>query len=65
MMDARTLGARMRVAAEAFKVAGGKHPRIRVEGEVFEIVEAPPNSTDSDEAARTQAKFKERLGGSK
>lgn len=52
----------MQAAAAAFKAAGGKHPRVRVEGETIEIVEAPPNSTDSDEAAKTQALFKQRLG---
>lgn len=64
-MDARTLQARWRYAAEAFKAAGGKHPRVRVEGETIEIVEAPPNSTDSDEGAKTQALFNQRLGDAK
>jgi hypothetical protein len=64
-VNARLFHARMRAAAEAFKAAGGKHPRIRVEGETIEIVEAPPNSTESDEAARTQALFNKRLGDAK
>lgn len=65
MRDTRAFHARMRAAAEAFRLAGGRNPRVRVEGEVIEIIEAGVNSTDSDEAARTQAKFRASLGDAK
>lgn len=64
-MDARQFHARMNAAAKAFRLAGGKNPRVRIDGETIEIVEAPVNSTDGDKAARTQSRIEERLGGSK
>lgn len=64
-MKPREFHARMKAAATAFRLAGGRNPLVRVEGETIEIIEAPPNSTESDEGARTQALMDERLGGSK
>lgn len=62
-MDVRQFHARLNAAAKAFKLAGGKHPRVKVSGDTIEIVEAPPNSTDDDESAIAQAKIDARLGG--
>lgn len=59
-MKARELHARMKAAATAFKLAGGRNPRVTIDGERVEIVEA--NSTNSDEAARNQALIDQRLG---
>lgn len=64
-MNARQFSARMNAVAKAFRAAGGKHPFVRVEGEKIEIIERPPNSTDSDEAANTQALIDMRLGGNR
>lgn len=62
-MNARQFSAKLNAVAKAFRLAGGKHPFVRVDGEKIEIIERPPNSTDSDEAAKTQALIDERLGG--
>jgi len=64
-MKPREFHARMKAAATAFRLAGGRNPLVRVAGETIEIVEAPLNSTDSEEAARTQALIDGSLGSQK
>lgn len=64
-MDVRQFHARLNAAAKAFKLAGGKHPRVKVSGDTIEIIEAPPNSTDSDQSAIDHALIVDRLGASR
>ena len=62
-MNARELHSRWKAAAAAFRLAGGRNPKIILEGDRMEIIEAP-NSTNLEEAARTQALIDQGLGGS-
>lgn len=62
-MNARTFRARMADAVRGFLEAGGKHPFVRVDGDVIEIYERPPSSTDLDKQARNQSRITEGLGG--
>jgi hypothetical protein len=54
----------MNAAVRAFKLAGGKHPCVRVSGDTIEVFEKDPNSTNETKSARTHAKIEEQLGSS-
>lgn len=64
-MKARELHSRLKAAAAAFKAAGGRNPRIVVDAQGVVTIDEAVNSTNLEEAAKTQALIDQGLGGSR